>query len=310
MSLAALQRWGTAVAFVLLCAGFAAAAPDAFASWANLANLLQQVATLAIVAAAATLVMVIGEFDLSIGFIASLSAVLCVALFGEQLGVVPALAAGMVAALAGGAINGVLVAAFAVPSFVATLANGTILGGIAYWASGGASLFQGVPDGFKALARGDVAGIPTLAWWMAAVLLAVAFLLARTEFGRRLHAIGSNREAARLAGLPIVQDRILAFVLSGGLAGLAGLLLAARLGSVQHTMGDPLLLPAYAAVFLGTTASPTGTPTVAGTFLGVAIAGVLANGLTIVGVEPFVQKMLTGAIIIAAVLVRRLGRPS
>ena len=91
------------------------------------------------------------------------------------------------------------------------------------------------------------------------------------------------------------------------LSALAGLLLAARLGSVQHTMGEALLLPAYAAVFVGTTASRSGTPNIGGTFLGVAITGVIVNGLTIVGAEPFVQKIVTGAIIIAAVLVRRFG---
>ena len=115
-------------------------------------------------------------------------------------------------------------------------------------------------------------------------------------------------QAARLVGLPVTRDRIVVFAIAGGLSALAGLLLAARLGSVQHTMGEALLLPAYAAVFLGTTASRTGTPNIGGTFLGVAITGVIANGLTILGIEPFVQKMVTGAIIIAAVLVRRFGR--
>lgn len=303
-----LQTYGTLAAFVALCVGFSIAAPEAFASGANVLNLLQQITTLAIIAVAATLVMVIGEFDLSIGYIASLAAVLCFVLLGEEIGVLPAVAAGLGAGLAAGAVNGVLVARFAVPSFVATLANGTVLSGIAYWLSGGQSLFQGVPDGFKMLGRGEVLGLPTLAYWMAAVLALAAFMLTRTEFGRRLHAIGSSPEAARLAGLPVMADRIMTFVLSGGVAALAGLLLASRLGSVQHTMGEPLLLPAYAAVFLGTTASLSGVPTIAGTLLGVAIAGVLANGLTIVGVEPFIQKMLTGAIILAAVLVRRIGR--
>jgi ribose transport system permease protein len=105
-----------------------------------------------------------------------------------------------------------------------------------------------------------------------------------------------------------MRDTILTFAVAGFLSALAGLLLAARLGSVQHTMGEPLLLPAYAAVFIGTTASPTGAPTVAGTLLGVAITGVLANGMTILGIDPFIQKIMTGAIIIAAVLLRRLGR--
>jgi ribose transport system permease protein len=303
-----LQRAGTLIAFVLLCVGFSAARPEAFATGANVLNLLQQMTTLAIVAVAATLVMVIGEFDLSVGTVASLAAVLCFVLLGEGMPVPVAVLAGLAAGLVAGVINGVLVARFAVPSFVATLANGTILGGVAYWLSGGASLFQGIPAEFTALGRGTLLGLPTLAWWMAAVLAAVSFMLNRLEFGRRLYAIGSSREAARLAGLPILRDRVLTFVLAGGLSALAGLLLAARLGSVQHTMGDPLLLPAYAAVFLGTTASLSGVPTVGGTLLGVAIAGVLANGLTIVGVEPFIQKMVTGAIIIAAVLVRRLGR--
>ena len=303
-----LHRFGTLVAFLALCIGFAVSAPDAFASWGNVTNLLQQLTTLSIIAVAATFVMVVGEFDLSIGTIASLAAVLCFVLLGDEVNVVLAVIAGLVAGLAAGVINGVLVACFSVPSFVATLANGTVLGGVAYWLSGGASLFQGVPASFKALGRGELLGLPTLAYWMAAVLALAAFVLTRTEFGRRMHAIGSNKEAARLAGLPIVRDRIMTFVLSGGLSALAGLLLASRLGSVQHTMGDPLLLPAYAAVFLGTTASLLGIPTVAGTLLGVAIAGVLANGLTIVGVDPFIQKMLTGAIIIGAVLTRRLGR--
>lgn len=105
-----------------------------------------------------------------------------------------------------------------------------------------------------------------------------------------------------------MRDVIVTFAIAGGLSALAGLLLASRLGSVQHTMGEPLLLPAYAAVFIGTTASPTGAPTVAGTLLGVAITGVMVNGMTIVGVEPFVQKIMTGVIILVAVLLRRVGR--
>ena len=139
--------------------------------------------------------------------------------------------------------------------------------------------------------------------------LATAWIvLTRTRYGRRLHAIGDNPRAAHLVGLPLTRDRIVTFAAAGCLSAFAGLLLAARLASVQHTMGDGLLLPAYAAVFVGTTASRTGTPNIGGTFLGVAIAGVIVNGLTILGAEPFVQRMVTGLIIIAAVLVRRFGK--
>jgi ribose transport system permease protein len=301
------QRWGTLSAFVAICVAFSVAAPDAFASMANVVNLLQQMTTLAVVAVAATVVMIVGEFDLSVGFTASLAAVVAFVAMGAGAPVTVAVLAGLATGAAAGLANGVLVARFTVPSFVATLATGTILSGLAYWASGGASLFSGVPDGFKALGRGDLLGLPVLAWWMAGVLATAALVLSRTRFGRRLHVIGANREAARLSGLPVGRDVVAAFVVAGLLAALAGLLLAARLGSVQHTMGEALLLPAYAAAFLGTTTSRTGTPNIPGTLLGVAIAGVLVNGLTIVGAEPFVQKMVTGGVIIAAVLTRQIG---
>jgi len=301
-------RYGTLIAFILLCAGFTLAAPAAFASQANVFNLLQQLATLSIVATAATLVMTIGEFDLSVGFAASLAAVICFVMFGAGAWPWLALPVALVAGLVGGAANGALVAVYGVPSFVATLALGTILSGAAFGLSGGGSLFQNVPAEFTALGRGAVFGVPVLAFWIVAVMGVASFVLSLTEFGRHLRAIGGNALAARLAGLPIARDIIVTFALAGGLSALAGLLLAARLGSVQPQMGEPLLLPAYAAVFIGTTASPTGSPSIPGTLLGVAITGVLANGMTIVGVEPFVQKMLTGAIIIVAVLVRRLGR--
>jgi ribose transport system permease protein len=255
-------------------------------------------------------VMTIGEFDLSVGFAASLAAVICFTLFGQGYEVWLAMPLALLAGLVAGACNGLLVARFGIPSFVATLALGTILSGLAFGLSGGQSLFQAVPDSFKALARGGIFGIPVLAFWIVGVLGVAAFVLTQTEFGRRLRAIGGNAQAARLAGLPILRDVVVTFAIAGGLAALAGLLLAARLGSVQHTMGEPLLLPAYAAVFIGTTASPTGTPTVAGTLLGVAITGVLVNGMTIVGVEPFVQRIMTGVIIIIAVLLRRMGRPA
>ncbi|HEY0918506.1 ABC transporter permease [Devosia sp.] len=308
MTPSTLSRFGTLIAFVLLCVGFSLAAPQAFASPANLFNLVQQMATLAIVATAATLVMTIGEFDLSVGFAASLAAVICFVLFAQGYDVWLAVLAALAAGIAAGALNGVLVARYGIPSFVATLALGTVLSGLAFGLSGGESLFRQVPDGFKALGRGDLFGIPVLALWIAGVLGAAGFVLAQTEFGRHLRAIGGNAQAARLAGLPVRRDVVVTFAAAGGLSALAGLLLAARLGSVQHTMGEPLLLPAYAAVFIGTTASPTGAPTVAGTLLGVAITGVMVNGMTIVGVEPFIQRILTGVIIIVAVLLRRFGR--
>lgn len=301
------ERFGTPAALAAIVLGFALARPDAFATAANLLNVTQQMAILAIAAAAATFVMVIGEFDLSVGFVASLAGILVVKLLATGIGPGPAILLTLLACGLVGALNGLVVYGLRAPSFIATLALGTIASGVAYWLSGGASLFQGIPPGFTALARAAAGPVPVLTLWMLAVLLAVGGTLALTVFGRRLIAIGSNREAARLSGVPIGRPVVAVFAISAALSGLAGVLLAARLGSVQHTMGESLLLPAYAAVFLGMTAFRGGRPNVTGTAVGVAIIAVLANGLTILNVDPFFQKMVTGAIIIAAVMLRRFG---
>ena len=300
-----LRQYGVLIALILLCLVFSAIAPDAFATRANLINLLQQITTLAIIATGATFVMVIGEFDLSFGFTASLAGVMAFYLFGNGFPVPIAMVIALFTGALAGLANGLFVARFEVPSFVATLAVGTILSGCAYWLSGGASMFSGVPESFKSLARGDFFGFPVLSLWMVAVLSVSAVIMSTTPFGRRLQALGANPVAAHLAGLPVFRDRVTVFIIGGFLSALAGLLLSARLGSVQHTMGEGLLLPAYAAAFLGATASRIGTPNIGGAFLGVTIAGVVVNGLTIIGVEPFAQKMVTGGIILAAVMLRR-----
>jgi ribose transport system permease protein len=301
------ERFGTPVALLVLALGFALARPDAFATTANLLNVTQQMAILAIIATAATFVMVIGEFDLSVGFVASFAGVLVVKLLAAGTGTAPSVLLTLLACAGFGAVNGLIVHGLRAPSFIATLALGTIVSGLAYWLSGGASLFQGIPADFTILARAMAGPLPVLTLWMLAVLLAGGFVLACTVFGRRLIAMGSNREAARLAGVPIGRPIVTVFALAAALSGLAGVLLAARLGSVQHTMGEGFPLPAYAAVFLGTTAFRGGRPNLLGTAVGVAIIAVLANGLTILNVEPFFQKMVTGAIIIAAVMLRRFG---
>lgn len=300
-----LNRYGTLGALVLIVLVFALLAPDAFATPANLINVTQQMALLAIVAMGATAVMVLGEFDLSVGAVASWAGVGCFTLFGLGWPPLAALPAVLGSCALVGVGSGILVAAFRVPSFIATLAVGTILGGATFWASGGATLFGGAGAGFRALGRGTAAGLPVLTWWVIGAAVLMALLLDRTEIGRRLYAIGGNRRAALLAGVPVRRDTVAAFALCTTLAGLAGVLLAARLGSAHPTGGAGFLLQAYAAVFLGMTAFRDGDANVPGTVLGAAIIAVVANGLTINGVPAHMQDILTGVIIIAAVLVRR-----
>jgi ribose transport system permease protein len=303
-----LQKIGTPAALLLVAAGFSVLSPNAFATLGNFVNITQQMSLLAIIALGATFVMVLGEFDLSVSAQASWAGIAMFVLLQAGIGTAPAILGTLASCAVFGGISGALVAVWEVPSFIATLSVGTIVGGVTFWASDGATLFGNVPPGFRALGRATIVGIPAPTLWMAALFAAGTFVLAQTERGRRLYAIGGNREAARLAGVPVRRDTTIAFVLAGTLSGLAGILLAARLGSAHPTGGGGFLLQAYAAVFLGMTAFREGEPNVAGTLVGAAIIAMLANGLTILNVPSFFQDMATGAIIIAAVLIRRLTR--
>jgi ribose/xylose/arabinose/galactoside ABC-type transport system permease subunit len=302
------RQYGTLFALVAIIVVFSIASPGAFGSMSNLINITQQMTLLAIVAIGATVVMAVGEFDLSTAAIVSFGGIFVVYLF--KLGVPAPLACLLVLTVAAifGAVSGYIVSRFQVLSFIATLAAGTIIGGITFWISDGATLLGDIPAGFRDIARGRALGLPTLTWWLIVIAFAVWVLLDKLEIGRRLYAIGGNREAARLAGVPIVSNTMTAFVVSGLLAALVGILLTARIGSANPTGGGGYLLSAYAAVFLGMTAFREGEANLPGTVVGAAIIAVIGNGLTILGVSTFLQDIITGTIILAAVLVRRIGK--
>ena len=301
-------KYGTLLALILIVVAFAIASPGAFGTPGNLINITQQMSLLAIVAVGVTLVMAAGEFDLATASLVSFGGIFIMYLFAA--GVPAPLAFVIVLAAAGcfGALSGFIIARFEVLSFIATLAAGTIIGGVTFYLSDGATLFCGIPDGFRDIARGWTFGLPTLTWWMIGVAIVVWLLLDKIEFGRRLYAIGGNREASRLAGVRIVPNTMMAFALSGMLAALVGMLLTGRIGSANPTGGGGYLLTAYAAVFLGMTAFRDGEANVPGTLVGAAIIAVVSNGLTILGVSTFLQDIITGSIILAAVLVRRIGK--
>ncbi|WP_163272182.1 ABC transporter permease [Chelativorans alearense] len=301
-------RYGTLFGLAAIVALFSVLSPEAFAKSSNLINITQQMSLLAIVALGATFVMSLSEFDLSVGAVVSMAGIVSVSLFGAGWGIVPTIIATLAAGFAVGCISGFLVATWRMPSFIMTLAMGTIVGGITFWISDGATLFGNIPDAFRDMGRGYLAAVPVLTLWALGATIFAALILDYTELGRRMQAIGGNREAARLTGVPIVPSSVYAFGLCTLLAAVAGLLLTARLGSAHPTGGNGFLLQAYAAVFLGMTAFRDGQPNAAGTLLGAAIIAVVANGLTILGVPNYLQDIFTGLIIIAAVLVRNVGR--
>ncbi len=300
-----LRRYGTLAGFGAIVLFFAVMLPETFLTGRNLLNISQQISMLAVVAFAMTIVMVMGDFDLSVGAMASLSGVVAGVLFAPY-GVTVAIVAALAAGVLGGILNGLLVAFVGILPFVATLGTLTIFGGFAFLISDGRTIFgKDIPEPFSNFARGgvDVLGVsvPALSLVALGVLALVWFLLEQTTWGRRLYAIGGNMEAARLAGVRVRLLRTSAFALTGlGAAG-AGLMYAARVASANPTQGNGLMLDAIAAVFLGMTMSEDAEPRVHATLVGVLILAVLDNGLTQMAVDSYMREILVGAIILAAV---------
>jgi ribose transport system permease protein len=310
LNLGALARkWGTLIGFILLVLIFSLLRPAVFPTARNLGNIIEQVATLAIVSAMLTMVMVIGDFDLSVGTLASLAGVVAADLMANRgLGILPAVLIALAVGALGGALNGLLVAYGGLSAFVATLATMTAYGGIALLYTNGATIFSNIPEDFRVLGQGALGPIPTPVIIMLLVVLAAWVVMEQTVFGRRLYAIGGNPEASHLAGINVRLLRLLSYVLSGLGAALAGVILTSRLFSAHPQAGNPFMLNAAAAVFLGATAFREGEPHVVGTLLGVLIMGVLGNGMNILGVNSYIQAILTGIIIVLAVLLSGLSR--
>src|SRR5690606_17297497 len=194
--------YGTFIGFVLVVILFAALRPDAFLSPFNLRNILEQVAILAVITATMTIVMVAGDFDLSVGALASLAGVAVASLLLAGWGTVPAVLAGLALGAAAGALNGFLVAYAGLSAFVTTLATMTAFRGLALWYTDGATLF-GLPDGFLVLGQGNLGPVPVPVAIMAGMMAAAWLVLTQTTAGRRWYAVGGNPEAAFLAGVNV-----------------------------------------------------------------------------------------------------------
>ncbi|MFF2852349.1 ABC transporter permease [Streptomyces sp. NPDC058001] len=293
-------RYGTPAVLVLLLIGFAIASPQAFLTGQNLLNILNQSATLAIVAGGLTLPLVAGKFDLSFASVVSLAGILAVGLL-ERSGL-PWLAAillGLAAAGAIGLVNGLLVAVLRIDPIVATLGTSTMLLGINYAYSNGTPITLKAGP-FTDIARASVLGIPAPVILTVIVLGALWVALNFTLLGHHMQAVGTNQVAARMAGVRVTRITLIAFVICGLCAGLAGIVLSARIGSGQVTAGDGYLLNAFAAVFLGASVLKDGDFHIVGTLVGVLIVTVTFNGLSLLGAESYVQFLFQGGILVAA----------
>lgn len=295
-----LVQGGTTLALLALILFFFAMRPDVFLSFTNVRNILFQVSILAIIAGAQTVVMVVGDFDLSLAATSSLSGAVAASL---MLAGVPTPLAILVALLVGlliGLANGLLVAYLNLTAFVATLATMTSVIGLAYLVTAGTTLFS-LPGEFTNLGQGRFINVPLPVYIAIGIAVILWAVLRFTTTGRKWYAIGGNAEVSRLSGVNVRRGRLLAFVVAGLVSAIGGILLSARLGSASAVQGSDNLLFSVAAVFLGMTVIKSGQANLVGSMVGVAIIGVLSNGLNIIGVNSYVQQVVTGLIIIAAV---------
>jgi ribose transport system permease protein len=303
-------RYATIIGLALMIVAFSVLSPEAFPTFNNFINVLNQASLAMIIAGGLTLALVVGELDLSVGYAASLHGVLVTGLIvHNQLPIPVALA--VVIALGGlvGVANGLIVTKLRVNSVIATLGVGTILVGLAFAYSSGVPIVAGVPEAFLQLALGRwLFTIPNPIIVMALVVLVLWVLVERTAIGQEIQAVGGNQAAARLAGISVDRIKILGFVISGMCAALTGALLASRLGSGTTSAADSYLLTAFAAVFLGSATLRDGEFHVLGTLVGTLIIVFGFNGLNIFGAPTFSQYVFQGAILIIAVGLSSLGR--
>jgi ribose transport system permease protein len=293
------------ITLIVLCLA-TALMTDRFISPLNLTNILVQSSIMAVIAIGMTFVIIGGGFDLSVGSTVALAGCIA-AMVMVRLGLVTGIIAGIAAGMTVGLANGVIIARLGVNPFITTLGTMVLVRGVVFLITGGAPVGdEGLPAAFIAFGSGRFLGIHYLVWVPALLLVALSLLMQTTPYGQRVYATGGNRDAAYLSGVPV--ERIIAstYVWCGGLAGLAGVMLAARLQSGQPTAGEFYELTAIAAVILGGASLHGGEGTLYKSIIGVLIMVVLGNSLNLLNVDSYWQRVAIGAVIIAAAATDRL----
>lgn len=309
-----LERYAVLLILLVVVVFFSVTQPATFPTTDNLVTILQQQAVLACLALGLLLPIAIGEFDLSVGYLLGFAAVEAAALGGKTdipggLIILIVLLTG----LAIGALSGVLVARFKVHSLIATLGVGFGISGLTIGVSGSQTLFEGIPDVIPKVANTDILGVRSSVWVVLALAIVVYVVLSFTPFGKRIYAIGGSERVARLAGVRTNAVKIAAFAGAGFFAALAGLMQLGQAGAANPGFGINLLLPAFAAIFLGATTIRPGFFNVWGTIIAILLLAAGFTGLALAGVPLWVEPIFDGVVLLIAVLfagaeARSLGR--
>jgi ribose transport system permease protein len=274
--------------------------PASFFSWENARAILRNLAVDGTLAIGMMALMIAGVFDLSVGSMMSMVGVLTGWLIVRQgWPAVPAIAAGLVAAAAGGAVNGLLVARARVNALITTLGTMKGLGGIALLLGGPG--IANLPEGFTGFGQKELLGIQLPVWFMLILAALVHYLLRNSRHFRQLYYVGANAKAARLSGIAVERIQILGFVLTGLIAGAAGILYAARVGTALSIAGTGAELRVVTAVILGGASLSGGKGSIPGALIGVVFIALVSNALIIVGISSEWQDIVVGAILVLAV---------
>jgi ribose transport system permease protein len=297
---------------------FGALYPDTFLTKTNLVNnVLGQVTFLAVVASVQTVVMVVGEFDLSVSGLAALASVTTGALIATRTvsgdpavpgPVLWAVLLGLAVGLLGGLLNGVLVSYVGVLAFIATLGMSVVYDNVALRRVDGKPVYGLVRENFVDLVQGEWWGVPKSIYYAAAVALAVWFLLDRTTLGRRMYSVGGNIDAARYSGIDVRRVKLAAFAIAGVGAAFAGIMQSAYNETANTSAAGNWMLMSIAGVFLGMAMFRDGRPNLPGTILGVILLRLIENGLNYTSINNYVQEVILGLAIVIAVIPPALAR--
>jgi len=300
-----LKSFGVFWAMVVIIIVSAILSPD-FLKFNNLINVIRQIAINGIIAVGMTFVLLTGGIDLSVGATVGVVAVSVAMLFQRGLNPVLVIFIGLIIGAVIGLINGIGITKGKIVPFIMTLGTLTAFRGLAlYIANGSPQSWRKSGVDIKFLGQGSFLGIPVPVYFFVIVLIAAFFILKYTSFGRSVYAIGDSREAARLSGINVVKTELMVYTLSGFLAAVSSIILIARLSVGEPTAGEGAELDAIAMAVIGGTSTAGGVGGVVGTLVGATLLSVIANLLNIVGISPFIQRIVKGVIIILAVLLER-----
>ncbi|WP_442854889.1 ABC transporter permease [Burkholderia sp. BDU5] len=291
------------IGLVVVCIAMVFAS-DSFLSAANLENVLRQVSINAIIGVGMTCVILTGGIDLSVGSVMALSGTLTAGLLVAGINGAAALAAGVGVGVALGAANGFFVAFAGMPPIIVTLATMGIARGVALIYTGGYPI-DGLPDWIRFFGSGKVLGVQMPVLTMLVVYALAWLMLERMPFGRYVYAIGGNEHATRLSGVRVARVKLVVYTFAGLTSALAAVVLTGRLMSGQPNAGVGFELDAIAAVVMGGTSIAGGRGAIVGTLIGALLLGVLNNGLNMIGVNPYVQNVIKGGIILLAIYIGR-----